>query len=355
LLAWEEIEDDEETKQRLEDSQRKLLTHNLARVEKDLKEAIWRSYRHIYLLGKDNKLKEIDLGQITSSMGTSLVDVILNELVRTDELTAGVGTNRLIKYWPPAFSEWSTKAVRDAFYSSPLLPRLLKGDSIKRTIADGVRDKSLGYARRDAKGNLILERFGETISENEIEIADDVFILRAEDALKLLEPPKLARLEIHPSHVAAKPGDKVSLTIRASDQYGQPFPTSEVKWTETGGSIDKDGIYHAGADPGVFQVSARAAGIEAVTEVRLSTDASQPPPSQRSDIHTIRWSGPIPPQKWMNFYTKVLSRFANAAGLRLHVHFEVPIEGEAGKAKAEETKAALKELGLPDAPDNSVK
>ena len=57
----------------------------------------------------------------------------------------------------------------------------------------------------------------------------------------------------------------------------------------------------------------------------------------------------------MNFYTKVLSRFATAAGLRLYVHFEVPIEGEAGKAKAEETRAALKELGLPDGPEGGAK
>jgi hypothetical protein len=286
-------------------------------------------------------------------MGTSLVDVIINELVRTDELTAGVGANRLITYWPPALAEWSTKSVRDAFYSSPLLPRLLKGDSIKRTIADGVREKNLGYARRDAKGTLQLERFGESISENEIEIADDVFILRVDDAKKLLEPPRLARLEIHPS-----PG--CSETRRSCLPHAwqlRPIWTaipslSEVKWTETGGTIDKNGIYHGGPNPGVFQIRARAANVEASTEIRLSTEDTQAPTPQRSDIHTIRWSGPIPPQKWMNFYTKVLSRFANAAGLKLHVHFEVPIEGETGKAKAEETRAALKELGLPDGPDS---
>jgi hypothetical protein len=68
LLAWEEIDDDDESKQRLEESQRKLLAHNLGRAERDLKEAIWRSYRHIYLLGKDNKLKEVDLGVLSASV-----------------------------------------------------------------------------------------------------------------------------------------------------------------------------------------------------------------------------------------------------------------------------------------------
>jgi hypothetical protein len=40
-----------------------------------------------------------------------------------------------------------------------------------------------------------------------------------------------------------------------------------------------------------------------------------------------------PTSKMMKFYTKVLSRFANGAGLKLHVHFEVPIKGETGKPR----------------------
>jgi len=50
----------------------------------------------------------------------------------------------------------------------------------------------------------------------------------------------------------------------------------------------------------------------------------------------------------MNFYTKVLSRFASSAGLKLKVSFEVPAEGDQGHAKAEEARAGLKELGLDD-------
>ena len=51
----------------------------------------------------------IDLGQITSSMAGSLVELYVNELSRTDEITPGVGANKLLKYWPPALTEWSTK------------------------------------------------------------------------------------------------------------------------------------------------------------------------------------------------------------------------------------------------------
>ena len=115
-----------------------------------------RAYRHLYLLGKDNKLRQIDLGQITSSMAGSIVELYLNELGRTDEITSGVGANKLLKYWPPALIEWSTKGVRDAFYSSPQLPRLLNADAIKRTIGDGVMQGVLGYATKEDKGQLKL-------------------------------------------------------------------------------------------------------------------------------------------------------------------------------------------------------
>ena len=54
----------------------------------------------------------------------------------------------------------------------------------------------------------------------------------------------------------------------------------------------------------------------------------------------------MPPQKWMNFYTKVLSRFASYPGLKLEVSFRVAPGEEVTEAKIEEAKAALRELGL---------
>jgi hypothetical protein len=50
----------------------------------------------------------------------------------------------------------------------------------------------------------------------------------------------------------------------------------------------------------------------------------------------------------MNFYTKVLSRFSTSPGLRLTLVVEVsPPEGISVQ-KVEETKVALRELGLKD-------
>jgi hypothetical protein len=50
----------------------------------------------------------------------------------------------------------------------------------------------------------------------------------------------------------------------------------------------------------------------------------------------------------MNFYTKVLSRFAATTGLKLTLRVEVaPAEGISSQ-KVDETKVALRELGLKD-------
>jgi hypothetical protein len=60
----------------------------------------------------------------------------------------------------------------------------------------------------------------------------------------------------------------------------------------------------------------------------------------------LKWSGVITPQKWMNFYTKVLSKFATIKDLKLTLKVEVLVEGEIATQKIEETKVALAELGL---------
>ena len=352
-LAWEDIDDDEDTKKRTDDGQKSLLTRNLKNAQRDLDEAIFRTYRHVYLLGKDNKLRPIDLGQITSSSAGSIVELILRELQRCEEITDGISPAKLIKYWPPALVEWSTKAVRDAFYSSPQLARLLNPDSLKRTISDGVAQGLLGYASKDAGGRLKLEKFKESLSESDVEISDDVFVLKADEAQKLMEPPRLACLTIRPEHVVLKPGERAAFVCSALDQYGHPIAAPAVTWSASCGSISPEGVYTAGAIGGLHNVRATAGDREAIAEVRARID---PQPDGEDDDKSIekpgkrllRWRGTVPPQKWMNFYTKVLTRFASSPELKLEVSFEISIDRDQAQSKADETRSGLKELGLDD-------
>jgi hypothetical protein len=48
----------------------------------------------------------------------------------------------------------------------------------------------------------------------------------------------------------------------------------------------------------------------------------------------------------VNFYTRVLSKFASGKGLKLTLKVEVAPEGGVSQQKIDETRSALRELGL---------
>ena len=50
----------------------------------------------------------------------------------------------------------------------------------------------------------------------------------------------------------------------------------------------------------------------------------------------------------MNFYTKVLSKFAAQSGLKIGLNIEIAPEGGVSNQKVDEIKVALRELGLQD-------
>jgi len=359
VLAWEDIAADDDTARQLEEAQQRSLSQSVGRAKADLKESIWRAYRHVFLLGKDNTVKSLDLGQITSSMAPSLCDLIINTLVKDDEITSAVGPNKLIRLWPPALTEWSTKAVRDAFFASPALPRLLDPNSIKRTIADGVTSKLFGYASKDAAGKLQLDRFGESLLEQEVEISDDLYLLRAQDAERLLEPPHLEKLIIQPANSEVAPGEQVTFKVSGVDQYGQSYPVETAAWSAPDGAISSHGSFKASDTSGLYLVTVQVDNLQAEAKVKVRQPVTTTLTTPGGDENKageqypsgdtgkkIQWSGVIPPRKWMNFYTKVITKLASSPGLTVRVSLEAPAEGESAAAKIEDIKSALRELGL---------
>jgi hypothetical protein len=81
-------------------------------------------------------------------------------------------------------------------------------------------------------------------------------------------------------------------------------------------------------------------------EAPLGGEGQPTQPVQAELFSRIQWIGEVPPQKWMNFYTKVVSKFAASKGVKLTVTFEAAPESGVSKQKVEEVKAALRELGL---------
>jgi hypothetical protein len=58
-IAWHAIED-EAADLRLDETQKRQLSKNLQKARHDLKESVWRSFKHVLLLGKDNTLRQVD-------------------------------------------------------------------------------------------------------------------------------------------------------------------------------------------------------------------------------------------------------------------------------------------------------
>ena len=346
LLAWEDI-DSEKDELGLDGPQKKQLQESLGLAARDLKESVWRTYKKVLLLGKSNDWKEVDLGLVHSSAADSMVGLILSRLRQDDEVTEGVSPYTLLRNWP-AMTAWSTKAVRDAFFASPQLPRLLNPDALRRTIADGVSQELLAYVGPVGEdGKYFPFVFGETLLPADVEFSDDMFVITAEEAKKQIEEPKLARLEVRPTHIQLKPGESYNLAVQGFDQHSRPFPVGGVSWEAQGCSIDASGRVTAGGQEGYFTVSATVGEISGTAEIVVSKERVKPPPPPPPPPPTTEglvWEGQVPPQKWMNFYTRVLARFATQPDLKLKVRFEVT--EDVSRQKADETRVALRELGL---------
>lgn len=59
--------------------------------------------------------------------------------------------------------------------------RLLNPALVKRAIADGVTQGLIGYATKDGAGRLKLERLKESLFDADVEISDDVYIVKADE------------------------------------------------------------------------------------------------------------------------------------------------------------------------------
>jgi hypothetical protein len=302
------------------------------------------------LLSKDNTLGTEDLGLVTSSSAESLPKLILNSLRQKDIVQKEVSPRFLVGHWPPAFTEWSTKSVRDAFYASPQFPRLLNSETIKDTIARGVAEGAMAYVGKALTGGYTPFLFKKNMTPADVEISDDIYLIKAEEALKHIEPPKLVQLVVSPSMVQLKPGIKQTFAVKGLDQFGRDMDVVGSKWSATGGQIDKDGVFTAGTDEGSFLVTAEAQGKAGTAGVAIIKDSKpgRGPEQKPHAASTLKWVGEVAPQKWTNLYMKVLSKLVSSGDVKLRVEIEATPKDGLTDQQIEETKAALRGLGLND-------
>lgn len=308
-LAWETVADEQDDLQ-LSESQKEQLKRNLARAKGDLKESVWRMYSRVYLLGKDNKLKEVDLGRQNSSSASNLLTLIIRELRKYGDVEEGISPSYLIRNWPPAFTEWSTKAIRDALYASPQFPRLLDTNAIRDTIAKGVTNGFLAYLGKQGDGSYYPFYYRESLGQADIEITDDMYVITREVAegylLKQVQP------ESEPISGAGTAVKEPALITGREDMKG-----------------------------------GTAATLDSVIGTHAPTVDDPMFPSVKG-ITKLTWNGEIAAQKWVNFYMKVLTKFTSNRDMKLMLRVEVSSNDSISQQKVEEMKAALRELGLGD-------
>lgn len=306
-------------------------------------------------LTSNGLLRKIDLGVVTTSQAPSVAENLLQRLESDDIVTTAPSAARLSRWWPAGMDAWPVRRVRDAFFQSPDLPRLRQPDSIQRTIATGVARGDIGLARRRGDGSLELVKFNEPIEEGDIELTDEAVILKPDEARKLIEPPRLKEISIEPANCEVRPSERITFRATGRSQHQTPIEPERVEWTASGGTITAGGAsgelgeFVAGDEAGYFVVNAAVGVVQGATHVRVVRQ----PTAARADApatgpQLLLWEGDVPPQKWMNFYTRVLSRFASSPGLKLRVSFEVAGNDPSAAGGAEEVRAALRDLGLHD-------
>ena len=224
----------------------------------------------------------------SDSAAESLVGLVLNRLRQDGEVETDISPSFLVRNWPPAVPEWNTKSVRDYFFASPRFPRLLVSDAIKTTISRGIQDGHFACCGKSGAGTYEPFLYKTTVPERDVEISDGVVLI-----------PK-AEAEAYRDRARRPAG-------AGAGTEGQ------------GGGVTASG---SGSGAAALALPSAARGF--------------------------RWVGAIPAQKWMNFYTKVLTRFAVGSSMSLRVTVEVRPTTGVSPQQLEETRSALRELGSGD-------
>jgi hypothetical protein len=185
-----------------------------------------------------------------------------------------------------------------------VFPRLLSPESIKETIARGVANGQIAYVGKTPSGKYQPFHFERTISAADVEVSDEMFVITRETAEAYREALRKPQEQRDPTATSGTTPAQPAGTTAPPTQPGLPIPGGQ----------------------------------------------SPPPevPAQEDPPAGLCWSGEVPAQKWMNFYTKVLTKLGVGSGLKLTVKVEFnPDVGVSGH-KRDEVRGALRELGLSD-------
>lgn len=369
LLTWEDIQEELSANSTLLPNQSVVeqlriaaqVAGNIKASQKNLQEMVWQIYKYLALLNAESHIEFIDMGKPHPSLASSLLVLIVNQLRLFDYIADSVSPRFLTRNYPASLKnkEWTTKAVWEMFFTSPLFPRLLNQEIIKETIAKGASNGVLAYVgpKHGEKYEPFLYR--KNLAVADVELSDERYILTPEAVEEYLSQVQrtLTTLTIDQPHVNITAGEKMTFTVRAWDEDGEEMKHN-VSWEATGGTIDQNGVFTAGEKDGSnFEVRAHAGKKTAwvkVTILSKKAEAAGPielprfenPPPPPAPTHAS-WSGDISGDIWNPFYQRVLSRFAAEYAVTINVRIDCAKESGIVQEDIDALKASLRELGLP--------
>lgn len=201
LLALQNIDEDQRTKKRLSDEQKRDLASRLQEAEAKLPGAIASAYRHVLVPAENKTLRAFDMGLATLGGKDLLSQKVAQALKDHEQLLDKLDPALLIglrwRLWPEDEEMVHVPALAGYFTTLTHLPALTGPSVLQESIAKGVQRGLFAYAMGDAESkafDTILFK-DSPVGPEKCEIAESAWLLR----------PELAK-ELLPEEAGASPG-----------------------------------------------------------------------------------------------------------------------------------------------------
>lgn len=193
LLALQNIDEDQITKRRLTEEQKKDLAGRLKEATGRLPGALSSAFRFIVVPTENKTLRCFDMGLMTLSASELLSNKVVEFLKDKDQLLNKLDPAILIgkrwQLWPEDKGMIHVPTLAGYFTTLTHLPALTDVHVLQESISRGVDRGLFAYALGDGSANKFdTIHFRKTIVPDDCELADSAWLLRPDLATSLLPP-----------------------------------------------------------------------------------------------------------------------------------------------------------------------
>jgi predicted AAA+ superfamily ATPase len=210
LLALRNIDEDQSTKRRLSDEQKKDLASRLKEADARLPASLSAAYRYVLVPVENKVLRNFDMGLATLGVGDLLSKKVIETLKNNDQLLDKLDPSVLIgsrwKLWPEDQEVIHVATLAEYFSTLTHLPLLSNKEVLQESIAKGIQRGLFAYALGDGQKrefDTILFKTADADS-SKCEIIESAWLLRPELAASLVPEPAAGEVTDSKELVPAK-------------------------------------------------------------------------------------------------------------------------------------------------------